>query len=140
MSLILQRKRTSSLSRDTEIKYCFTWKVFIIRQRHIEASFMKILKDFVLKAQKSPHHKTHFQNRSATETPGKTSILCAVLLQTLSAQNHLSEYSLLLSEFICELCCDIQLREHKLWQCFWQCCQRWQATFLVPLQTDPWML
>lgn len=60
MSLILQRKRTSSLSKDTESKYCLTWKVFIIRQRDIEASFMNILKNFVLKGQKSPHHKTQF--------------------------------------------------------------------------------
>lgn len=60
MSLIVQRKRTSSLSRDTEIKYSFKWKVFIVRQRHIEASFMNTLKYFVLKAQKSPHHTTKF--------------------------------------------------------------------------------
>lgn len=59
MSLILQIKR-SSLSRDNEIKYSFKWKVFIVRPRHIEASFMNIFKDFVLKAQKSPHHKTQF--------------------------------------------------------------------------------
>lgn len=71
VSLILQRKRMSSLSRDTEIKYCFKWKVFRVRQRHIEASFMNIFKILFWRLKSLQTTKHDFKNGWATEIPGK---------------------------------------------------------------------
>ena len=51
------------------------------RQRDVDTIFMGILKDFVLKPQKSPCHKTlNFQDSSATDIPEEKKISCTGML------------------------------------------------------------